>query len=300
MNLTDEIRDLKGRRHATILAHNYVNGEVQDVADFVGDSLELSLKAKEVRAPVIVFCGVSFMAETAKILSPDSIVLHPDRNAGCPMADMADAQDVSAYRAAHPGTLLVAYVNTTAAVKAEVDLCCTSANAARIIRGIPADRKIMFLPDRNLGANIARELGREMELWPGFCPTHNRILPENVLKAKTEHPDALLLVHPECTPAVVNLADHALSTGGMLRFVRESKYKQFLIGTECGIVHRMKKENPDKDFILIDPVPRCPNMKKITLENILWALQDMEPSVELDPALIEKARVPIEKMLAIR
>ena len=240
MTVEEEIAELKKRRGALILAHNYTRGEVQDLADFVGDSLELSRKAAECRAPVIVFCGVRFMAETAKILSPDSIVLHPNPHAGCPMADMASVEAVAEYRREHPDTLIVAYVNTTAATKTVVDICCTSGNAEKLIAGLPTDRKILFLPDANLGANLKDKLGRKMALWPGCCPTHNKILPEHIATAKEKHPGALVLVHPECTPAVVALADKALSTGGMLKFVRESVKKEFIIGTERGIVYRMR------------------------------------------------------------
>lgn len=297
--LQQQIREWKEKRNAVILAHNYVEGEVQDVADFVGDSLELSIKARDSKAPVIVFCGVSFMAETAKILSPGATVLHPVRGAGCPMADMADGKAVAEYRKAHPDTVLVAYVNTTAAAKAEVDICCTSANAEKIVKSIAPDREIMFLPDQNLGANVARTLGRRMELWPGFCPTHNKILPEIIEENRKKYPDAVLMVHPECRPAVVDLADYALSTSGMLRKVRELDAKQFLVGTEHGIIHRMKKENPGKEFIPLAPVVHCPNMKKITLESILEALETMEPRVELAEELMERARRPIERMLAL-
>ena len=298
-SIQHQIDELRNERFAVILAHNYVLGEVQDIADFVGDSLELSIKAKNAAAPVIVFCGVSFMAETAKILSPNSIVLHPVPSAGCPMADMAPAEAVRKYKQEYPDTVLVAYVNSTAAVKAEVDVCCTSANAERIIRSIPADREIMFLPDQNLGANISRKLGRSMRLWPGFCPTHNRIMPEQAMKIRREYPKAVLLVHPECSPAVVDCADEALSTGGMLRYVRESNATQFIIGTECGILHRMKKENPGKELIPLEPLPSCPNMKKITLESVLDSLENMKFEVKLDPALMNRARKPIERMLAI-
>lgn len=300
MNIKRKILQLKEERKAVILAHNYVNGEIQDIADFVGDSLELSLKAKACRALVIVFCGVRFMAETARILSPDSVVLHPNPDAGCPMADMADASAVAKYRAEHPDVLIVAYVNTTAETKTAVDLCCTSGNAERVIRSIPPERKIMFLPDANLGANLIAKLNRPMELWPGYCPTHHRIWPETIGKARRDHPGAMLLVHPECHPEVVRLADESLSTGGMLKFVRESEHREFIIGTECGILHRMCKENPGKSFYPIEPKPLCPNMKKITLEDVLFALQDMEPRIRLDSEVIEKARAPIEKMLEIR
>lgn len=298
MRIPDEIRKWKEIRNAVILAHNYVPGEVQDIADFVGDSLELSLKAKACRAPVIVFCGVRFMAETAKILSPDSIVLHPQPEAGCPMADMADASAVAQYRREHPDTLIVAYVNTTAETKTEVDICCTSGNAEQVIRSIPPEKKILFLPDANLGANLIAKLNRPMELWPGYCPTHHRIFPETIEKAREAHPGATVLIHPECHPEAVKRADFSLSTGGMLKFVRESEKEEFIIGTECGILHRMRKENPGKSFYSLEPAPVCPNMKKITLENVLFSLQDMEPRINLGSEIIEKARVPIERMLA--
>ncbi len=297
MNIEQEIRKLRDERHAVILAHNYTAPEVQDIADFVGDSLELSRKAAECHAPVIVFCGVRFMAETAKILSPDSIVLHPNPHSGCPMADMADPEAVAKYRAEHPDTLVVAYVNTTAATKTAVDICCTSGNAEKVISALPKDQKILFLPDANLGANVAKKLNRPMDLWPGFCPTHNRIMPEQIEKARAAHPGAPVIVHPECPPATADLADQALSTGGMLKFVRESQEREFIIGTETGILHRMRKENPDKVFYPLDPEPLCPNMKKITLEDVLFALQDMKPQIELDADTIARARAPIDRML---
>lgn len=297
MNIEQEIRKLRDERHAVILAHNYTAPEVQDIADFVGDSLELSRKAAECHAPVIVFCGVRFMAETAKILSPDSIVLHPNLHSGCPMADMADPEAVAKYRAEHPDTLLVAYVNTTAATKTAVDICCTSGNAEKVISALPKDQKILFLPDANLGANVAKKLNRPMDLWPGFCPTHNRIMPEQIEKARAAHPGAPVIVHPECPPATADLADQALSTGGMLKFVRESQEREFIIGTETGILHRMRKENPDKVFYPLEPEPLCPNMKKITLEDVLFALQDMKPQIELDADTIARARAPIDRML---
>jgi quinolinate synthase len=224
--------------------------------------------------------------------------LHPVPSAGCPMADAATAEAVRQYKAAHPDVVLVAYVNSTAAVKAEVDVCCTSANAKRIVAAIPAAQPIMFLPDRNLGANVARALGRKMELWPGFCPTHDRIKPEDVKALRAKHPDAVVLVHPECTPAVVEMADHALSTGGMLEFMRESTARTFILGTECGVLHRAHKENPDKELIPLEPLPMCPNMKKITLESIVESLESLTFRVELDPGLMDRARLPVERMLA--
>ena len=299
MTIEEEILKLKQQRNALILAHNYTKPEIQDIADFVGDSLELSRKAAECTAPVIVFCGVRFMAETAKILSPESIVLHPNPLSGCPMADMADPEAVADYRREHPEALIVAYVNTTAATKTEVDLCCTSGNAEKLIASLPPEQKILFLPDANLGANLNAKLNRHMELWPGYCPTHNRIMPEHILAAKEKHPDALVLVHPECLPAVVKLADQALSTGGMLKFVRESAHREFIIGTECGILHRMKKENPGKEFYPLEPEVLCPNMKRITLEDVLFSLRDLEPRIELDEAMRRRAKKPIDRMLEI-
>ena len=269
MDIVEEIQRLKKERNAVILAHNYTVGEVQDIADFTGDSLELSRKAAECHAPVIVFCGVRFMAETAKILSPEAIVLHPAPDAGC------------------------------AATKTAVDICCTSGNAEKIIASIPADREIMFLPDANLGANIARKLGRKMNLWNGCCPTHNAIGPDRIAKARAAHPGALVMVHPECPPATVDAADVALSTGGMLKFARESEAKSFIVGTEIGILHRLRKENPQKEFFPLEPNPFCKNMKKLSVESVLFALRDLEPRVELDAETIRLARAPIDKMLGL-
>ena len=298
--IVSEIAELKAARGAVILAHNYTRPEVQDAADFVGDSLELSLKARDAKAPCIVFCGVSFMAETAKILAPDSVVLNPAPDAGCKMADMAGAEAVRGYRKQHPDTILVAYVNTTAAVKAEVDICCTSANADRVVATIPRDKKIMFLPDCHLGSNIVNSLDRPMELWPGYCPIHHEVTPEDIAAARRLHPGAVVLVHPECPPATVAAADKALSTGGMLRLVKGSDEKEFIVGTEYGILHRMRKENPDKHFYELDPRPCCADMKLVTLEKIRDALRDGKPEVTLPGDLMDRARTAIERMLAIR
>ena len=299
MSIEDQIKTLKKERQAIILAHNYTIPEVQDIADFVGDSLELSRKAAECHAPVIVFCGVRFMAETAKILSPESIVLHPNPYSGCPMADMASARAIHEYKQTHPDTFVVAYVNTTALTKTAVDICCTSGNAEKVIESIPKDKKILFLPDCNLGANLSAKLNRPMDLWPGFCPTHNKILPEHIFQAKALHPQAVVIVHPECSPAVVKLADHALSTGGMLKFVKNNDAREYIVGTECGILHRMRKENPDKVFHSLEPSVLCPNMKKITLEHVLFSLQEMSPQIELDEITVEAAKDSIDKMLEI-
>lgn len=294
-----EIAKLKSERKAVILAHNYVGGEIQDIADFTGDSLELSLRAKESAAPVIVFCGVSFMAETAKVLAPEATVLLPVANAGCPMADMADPGAIRKWRSEHPGAVIVAYVNTTAATKAEVDLCCTSANAEKIISSIPADREILMLPDRNLGANIAAKLGRKIHLWPGCCPIHDEVTAADAAAIRRRYPDAEMLVHLECVPEVAAMADHAMSTGGMLRYVAASPVREFIIGTEDGIMHRLKKENPGKKFYSLESALLCPGMKMITLEDVRDSLLNMSTVVELDPALISKAAAPIIKMLQI-
>ncbi|MBR7145814.1 MAG: quinolinate synthase NadA [Lentisphaeria bacterium] len=298
--IVKRINDLRIKHNAVILAHNYVIGEVQDIADFVGDSLELSIKAAATQAPVIVFCGVSFMAETAKLLAPDSTVLLPEVSAGCPMADMASAEAVQALRKEHPDAVFVAYVNTTAAVKAEVDICCTSANAEKIVSSIPEDKEIVFLPDQNLGGNVMKNLNRKMILFPGYCPTHHRIEPAQLEAMRVKYPNAPIVVHPECPVEVTALADAALSTGGMLKYVKESPARQIIIGTESGIIHRLRKENPDKEFIALAPAPRCMNMKKITLESVLKSLEEMQTPVELPQALIERAKLPIERMLAIK
>ena len=298
MNLIEEIKQLKAERNAVILAHNYVRPELQEIADFTGDSLELSIKAKNVKAETIVFCGVRFMAETAKLLSPDSVVLLPNPDAGCPMADMAAADAVAAYRAAHPEAFLVAYVNTTADVKAHVDLCCTSGNAEKIIAELPENQEILFPPDRNLGGNMNRKLDRKMDLWPGCCPTHDHVTPEMIAEARAAHPGAKVLVHPECAPEVVAAADEALSTGGILKFVRESFDKAFIIGTESGILHRLRKENPGKEFYPLQPEMICPDMKKITLENVRDCLKNMAPRIELPEEILREAVKPIEAMIA--
>ncbi|MBQ4480527.1 MAG: quinolinate synthase NadA [Victivallales bacterium] len=299
MEIVKEILEWKIRRNALILAHNYTRPEIQDIADFVGDSLELSRKAAECHAPVIVFCGVRFMAETAKLLSPESIVLHPNPLPGCPMADMASPEEIRAYRAKHPdaGRRIRqhhgGYQNGGGHLLHQRQCGKTSR--------LPAAGQASALPSRRQpGANIAAKLGRKIELWPGRCPTHNKILPEHITAARQRHPIAIVLVHPECVPAVVALADHALSTGGMLRFVHESAQKEFIIGTECGILHRMRKENPDKAFYPLEPAVLCPNMKRITLEDVLNSLRDMSPAVELEEEVLRRARAPIDRMLEVR
>ncbi len=298
-NIVEEILALKRKRRAIILAHNYTLPEIQDIADFTGDSLELSRKAAACDAPVIVFCGVRFMAETAKILSPHATVLLPVADAGCEMADMANAPDVRKARAENPDAVVVAYVNTTAETKTAVDICCTSGNAEKVISSIPADKPIVFLPDANLGTNVSKTLSRPMSFWHGCCPIHDRITPGHIATARAAHPGAIAMVHPECRPETVAAADVALSTGGMLKFVKESKAKDFIVGTEIGILHRLRKENPDKRFFPLDPEPICSNMKKIHLEDIRNSLRDISPSIELDSETIRLARQSIDRMLSL-
>jgi len=293
----DLIKKLKKEKNAIILAHNYVLGEVQDIADFVGDSLELSIKAQNIEEEVIVFCGVQFMAETAKILSPEKTVLHPVKECGCPMADMATAEALRKFRKDYPDAVTVCYVNSTAELKTEVDVCCTSANAADIVSLVPEDKQILFLPDKNLGAYVAGQTGRDIVLWKGFCPTHMRLTPEDIQKKKREYPNAVTMVHPECRPEVIELSDHALSTGGMLKFAKETEEKQIIVATELGIIHRLQKENPDKLFIPISEQAVCMNMKMIELDHIINALEKGVTEIILDEETIEKAKKPILRML---
>ena len=297
--IVERINKLRKEKNAVILVHNYQLGEVQDIGDYVGDSLGLSIEAKNAECDVIVFCGVRFMAETAKILSPRKTVLLPVAEAGCPMADMATAEQLRKYKKEHPGVVAVAYVNSTAELKTEVDICCTSANAEKVVASIPKDKEIIFLPDKNLGANVARALSRELMLWPGFCPTHMRISREMIEQRKKEFPDAVVMVHPECEPEIVEIADVALSTGGMLKFARETAAKQIIVGTELGIIHRLKIENPDKMFIPVSEQAICPNMKLIELHDVLNALENMEHEIILEPEIIEKARASIERMIEV-
>lgn len=297
--LSREIVKLKERRKAIILAHYYQRPEVQEVADFVGDSLGLSQQAASTSAEVVVFCGVHFMAETASILSPNKIVLLPDEEAGCPMADMVDAVQLERKKRKMPGATVVCYVNTSAEVKAECDIACTSANAVRVVSSLPGDRPILFVPDKNLGRYIMAKTGREMVLWDGYCYTHDRLTPEDILQAKAEHPEALVLVHPECRPEVLALADSVSSTSGIIRFARHSKAREFIIGTEAGILHQLRKQCPDKQFYLASNELICPNMKKTTLEKVYRALVNLEPRVIVPGEVRERAVRCLEKMLAL-
>jgi quinolinate synthase len=299
--LVHRIDELRAQRNAVILAHNYQLGEVQDVADFVGDSLDLSRRAQGAEADVIVFCGVHFMAETAAILSPAKTVLLPAPSAGCAMADMIDAAQVRAMRADHPGAAVVCYVNTSAEVKAECDACCTSANAAEVVGRVPRDREVIFVPDRNLGANVERLTGRRMILWPGFCPVHDRITPLDVEQRLADHPGAAVVVHPECRPEVVAVADAALSTSGILRFAAETTARTVIVGTEIGIIHRLRRENPAggggrKVFVPLTEQAVCPDMKLVTLEKIVACLESMAPRVQVPEEIRQRAERAVLRM----
>ena len=297
--LREHILRLKQERRAVILAHNYQPGDVQDIADFVGDSLELSRQAAATDAEVIVFCGVHFMAETAAMLSPQRAVLLPDLEAGCPLSECATAEQVRARRAELPGVPAVCYVNTAAEVKAECDICCTSANAVRVVESLPEDR-VLFLPDRNLAAWVQTQTTKQIIPWPGVCPTHLFVQARDIERLRREYPEAEVMVHPECTPDVIALADHALGTGGMIRLARESPARTFIVGTEVGIIHRLQKEAPDKTFIPASKRIVCPNMKRITLEKVLWALEDRRYRITVPDEIRARAVRAIERMLAVR
>lgn len=293
-----EIRALLQKRNGILLAHNYMRDEVQEIADITGDSLALSIEAARTSAEVIVFCGVHFMAESASILAPDKTVLLPRLDAGCPMADMVTVEGLLELKAGHPGVPVVTYVNSSAAVKAESDICCTSANAQQVVASLPGN-ELIFVPDRNLGQYVARFSDKTFHFWNGYCPTHERLKAEEVARLKSEHPDALFVCHPECNPAVVALADHVCSTTGMYGFCKESSAVKFIIGTEAGILYRLKRENPGKEFILASPALICPNMKLTSLEDILEALTTMKPVVKVPEEVRVAAKRALDRMLAI-
>ncbi|MDD3492986.1 MAG: quinolinate synthase NadA [Candidatus Thermoplasmatota archaeon] len=292
---TERIQRLKEKQKAVILAHNYQRPEIQDIADFVGDSLGLAQQATETDARVIVFCGVDFMAESAKILNPDKTVLHPDTGAKCPMAAMVDPESLRRLKE-KKGLDVVSYVNTTAAVKAVSDICCTSANAVKVVENMPDG--VIFVPDSNLGRYVQRFTDREVVLWPGFCPTHEGITPEDIRHLQQQHPEAQVLAHPECSPEVIDLADKVASTTGMLRYAQQSEGREFIVATEKELAYRMKKEAPGKRFYVVEQAV-CPTMKKITLQKVAAALESMQPEVSLDPEVIEQARWPLERMMEI-
>ena len=293
-----EIKTLLGERNGILLAHNYMRDEVQEIADITGDSLGLSIEAAKTDASVIVFCGVHFMAESASILAPDKTVLLPRLDAGCPMADMVTVPELQELKAQHPGVPVVTYVNSSAAIKAISDICCTSANAVKVVKSLP-ESEIIFVPDRNLGRYVARFTDKTFHYWNGYCPTHERLKPDAVIRLKQEFPDALFICHPECNPEVEALADHVCSTTGMYDYCRKSPARRFIVGTEAGILYRLKKENPDKEFILASPALVCPNMKLTSLEDILDALRTMAPVVKVPEEIRIPAKQALDRMLAI-
>lgn len=303
LNLTQEILQLKKDLNAVILAHYYQVPEIQDIADFVGDSLELSKQAAKTNAEVIVFAGVHFMAETAKILNPTKKVILPDLEAGCSLSDSCPAPLFKKFREEHPDYFAVTYINSSAAVKALSDIICTSSNAEKIIRSIPEDRKIFFSPDRNLGRYLMEKTGREMLLWEGTCMVHEQFVQNKIQNLKKENPDALIIAHPECEEKVLDISDFIGSTSQLLRFVKESPNKKFIVATETGIIHQMQKACPDKIFIPAPPEDstcacnECPHMKKNTLEKLYQCMVNLEPEITLPDDLIEKAYIPIKRML---
>jgi quinolinate synthase len=300
MSLETEVRRLKEDRNAVLLAHNYQRAEVQDVADFVGDSLYLSRKAMETDRPVIVFAGVRFMAETAKILNPSRTVLLPDLKAGCGLADSITADLLRAWKAEHPGAVVVAYINTSADVKAEADFCCTSSNAIKVVSGIPADREILFLPDMFLGDYVRRKTGRAMHLWVGDCPVHAKMRPEQLIRARAEHPGAPIVAHPECGCAsqVLPHVDHVLSTDGMVRFAEETRAPEVLVATEVGILHRMRQLNPNTTFTPLDEGTICPFMKEIDLTDVRDSLLKGQYVIDVPLETAARARRALERMVA--
>jgi quinolinate synthase len=304
LDLEDEITRLKKDKNAVVLAHYYQDGEIQDIADFIGDSLQLAQAAATTKADVICFAGVHFMAETAKILNPDKIVVVPDLEAGCSLASGAPAEKVAAWKARHPGSVLVSYINCSAAVKALSDYIVTSSNAEKIVAQIPPDKKVLFAPDKNLGGYIAKKLNRPMELWPGTCIVHDTFSERKIVGLKERHPGALLLAHPECEDVVLKMADFIGSTTGLLNYAVKSDKKEFIVATEPGILHQMEKQATGKRFIPAPPEANCacnecPHMKKNTLEKVYLSLRDLEPRLEMDEALMRAARVPIDRMLQL-
>ena len=322
-DLREEILKLKDEKRAIILSHNYQRDEVQDLADFVGDSLELSRTASTIECDVIVFCGVNFMAESASILSPEKTVLLPELDASCPMADMIQVSSARKVwktfpgyevqpafvfpheftlrdmKARYPGVPVVAYVNTTADVKAESDICCTSANVVKVVESLPGD-KVICVPDRNLSLWAQKNTTKQVIAWDGFCHVHDRVTKEDVARARGEHPRALLMAHPECRPEVLERADHVTSTSGMLRFAAASEAKEFIVGTEVGLMHRLKKENPDKVFYPLRKDMICPNMKKTTLNSVLRALKEMKNVIKVPEEIRVPAKRALDRMLEIR
>ncbi len=295
--LIDDIARLKAERHAVILAHNYQKPEIQEIADFVGDSLGLSRKAQSSQADVIVFCGVHFMAETASILNPSKKVLLPDLLAGCSMADMISADILLDLKEKNPGALVCSYVNTTAEIKAESDICCTSSNAVEVVKSLPADKPVIFVPDKYLGAWVQKQTGRDMILYDGWCPVHMELKQHGIAQLKKEHPQALVVAHPESPLEVSSQADVVCSTEQMVHFCRESKDNEFIIATETGILHKLKRENPEKRFYAANDLAICPHMKMNNLERVRESLLTLKPEVKVPEVIRERAWAPIQRML---
>lgn len=294
IELIEQIKQLKENRNAVILAHVYQPGEVQDIADYVGDSLDLSKRAVNTRAEIIVFCGVQFMAETAAILNPGKIVLLPDRNAGCGLADMATVNQLKESKKKNPHVVVVSYVNSSAAIKAESDICCTSANAIKVVNSLPDD-PILFVPDRNLGSYVAEQTKKDVILWDGYCYVHENITITHLISLKVLHPDAEIIVHPECPAVVRHLANFIGGTAQMSRYVSLSNLKEFIVGTEVNFAYRLKKDNPNKKFYPVNTI--CNGMNEITLEKVKVALENMKYTVTIPPKIRRKAREALNKML---
>lgn len=302
MKIEDKIDRLKEEKNAIILAHNYQIPEIQNIADFMGDSLGLSIKATETDGDIIIFCGVDFMAQSAKILNPEKTVILPDEKATCPMAAMVDAEGLRKMKKNHPNAIVVSYVNTTAEVKAESDICCTSSNAVDVVESLK-EKEVIFVPDKNLGLYVQRFVNKKMIFWPGLCPTHYEMKASDFMELKKKHPNAKIMAHPECIPEVIDVADHVYSTGGMVRHVSTSNDKEFIIGTERGLCYRLKRENPEKEFYPINGKSCnsiCPPMKRITLEKVLKSLENLEPQIRLSKEIIERARLPLERMIKLK
>nr|HDM99925.1 quinolinate synthase NadA [Deltaproteobacteria bacterium] len=297
-SLAEEIRELAKDKNAVILAHNYQMPEIQDIADLTGDSLALSIQASETEADIIIFCGVRFMAETAAIICPDKKVILPVKNAGCGMADMLNASELKAEKAKYPGVPVVTYVNSTAEVKAESDICCTSANAVQVVKSLKATA-VLMTPDKNLAMWAQRHTDQKIHYWPGYCPIHNELTIDQIKKAKAAHPEALLMAHPECVPEVLDMAEAVKSTSGMLTFAAESKAKEFIVATEVGLLHQLKKQNPEKHFYAASPEMICKDMKKTGLKELLGALQKEGPVITLPEPIRLRALKAVERMMAV-
>jgi len=297
--LSEKIEELKARRGAVILAHNYQPPEIQDLADYCGDSLGLSIKASQTDAEVIVFCGVRFMAETAAILSPRKKVLLPDEHAGCPLADMITAKQLRRLKEEHPDAVTVCYVNSTAEVKAESDYCCTSSNAVEVVGSLDAGRPVIFVPDRHLGRHVAGKTGRDLILWPGYCLAHVLITAQDIKQRKAEYPDAVVMAHPECSEPVKKLADEVLSTGQMLRFAARKTARRYIVATETGMLHPLKKQNPELEFIAATDRAVCRNMKVIGLDKVIASLELLQYLITVPDDIADRARKSLERMVAV-